>query len=84
MRQWLLQRQPGLVARLRVDTGATGALQSSSAALERPTLRVGVALAAALAALQSIAHLINNVVAINVVAFDLSAPSWNYMGVSSA
>ena len=35
MRQWLLQRQPGLVARLRVDTGATGALQPSSAALER-------------------------------------------------
>ena len=66
MRQWLLQRQPGLVARLRVDTGATGALQPSSAALERRTLRVGVTLAAALTALQSIAHFIN------VVAFDLS------------
>lgn len=66
MSQWLLQRQPGLVARLRVDTGPTGALQPSSAALERRTLRVGVTLAAALTALQSITHLIN------VVAFDLS------------
>lgn len=61
----LVQRQPGLVARLRVDTGATAAPEPSTAALERRTLRVGVALALGLAALQSIAHLMN------VVFFDL-------------
>lgn len=65
MRTRLVQRQPGLVARLRVDMGATAALEPSTAALERRTLRVGVALALALAALQSIAHLID------VVFFDL-------------
>jgi hypothetical protein len=61
----LLQRQTALLARIRVDTGATGDLEPSSAVLERRTLRVGVALAVALVALQSIAHLID------VVAFDL-------------
>jgi hypothetical protein len=65
MRRRLLQRQPGLVARVRVDMGATGPLDSAGAAVERRTLRVGVALAVALAALQSIAHLIN------VFVFDL-------------
>jgi hypothetical protein len=59
MRTRLVQRQPGLVARLRVDTGAPAALEPSTVALEHRTLRVGVALALALAALQSIAHLMN-------------------------
>ena len=48
-----------LVARLRLDTGAAGALEPSIAALERRTLRVGVALALAAAAVQSILHLID-------------------------
>jgi hypothetical protein len=65
MRTRLVPRQPGLVAGLRVDTGATAAPEPSTAALERRTLRVGVALALGLAALQSIAHLVN------VVFFDL-------------
>jgi hypothetical protein len=65
MRTRLVQGQPGLVAGLRVDTGARAALAPSTAALERRTLRVGVALALGLAALQSIAHLVN------VVFFDL-------------
>jgi hypothetical protein len=59
MRTRLVQRQPRLVARLRVDTGAPAALAPSTVALEHRTLRVGVALALALAALQSIAHLVN-------------------------
>jgi hypothetical protein len=61
MRTRLVPRQPRLVARLRVDTGATVALEPSTVALERRTLRVGVALALALAALQSIAHITNMV-----------------------
>jgi hypothetical protein len=65
MRTRLVPRQPGLVARLRVDTGATAESEPSTAALERRTLQVGVALALGLAALQSIAHLVN------VVFFDL-------------
>jgi hypothetical protein len=74
----LLQRQPALVARLRVDIGATGPLQPASAALERRTLRVGVALTLTLAALQSIAHLID------VVAFDLRFAMINADSDSSA
>jgi hypothetical protein len=65
MRTRLVRRQPGLAARLRVDTGATAALEPPTAALEHRALRVGVALALALAALQSIAHLVN------VLFFDL-------------
>jgi hypothetical protein len=65
MRTRLVHRQSWLVAWLRLDTGATAALEPSTAALERRTLRVGVALALGLAALQSIAHLVN------VVLFDL-------------
>jgi hypothetical protein len=65
MRMRFVQRQPGLVARLRVDTGAIADLAPSTAALERRTLRVGVALALALAAFQAAVHLIN------LVFFDL-------------
>lgn len=60
-----LQRLPRLVAWLRVDTGAPSTLEPSSAGLEHRTLRAGMALAVALVAVQSIAHLID------VLAFDL-------------
>src|SRR4029453_6681743 len=49
----------GCLPRLRAARAPPAALEPSTVALEHRTLRVGVALALALAALQSIAHLVN-------------------------